>query len=297
MRGLLAAILIAGCTYTAPDAPSDGTPATDTSIDQPPEPVDCGDLTCDGNATCDPAGPTCACNPGFTGDGVTCADLDECASGNGGCASVCINTPGTFTCATPVTCAEIKALVPSAADGDYVLFLDGNANEPWTAFCADMAGTPREYLTASATAQYAAGGASPGTTVNTVYSRLRILLDPPRILITDKTFAASSGMLNHSGDGVMVTSVHAGVAMDCRGNNSNTGASSIDLRSTAFALSAASFTEGGFQPNHTTSLTSANQLFAATGGGNCGWYGPLTATQDPFNNNVPGATLPLTYVE
>ncbi|KAK3249808.1 hypothetical protein CYMTET_40779, partial [Cymbomonas tetramitiformis] len=53
-------------------------------------------------------GFTCgACPPGFTGDGVTCEDVDECGqSANGGCwmtsdgavKSACVNLPGGFSC-------------------------------------------------------------------------------------------------------------------------------------------------------------------------------------------------------
>jgi hypothetical protein len=57
---------------------------------------------CSPDATCVPSGAqrTCYCNPGFTGDGVTCRDLDECATSNGGCGphATCQNTPGSFTC-------------------------------------------------------------------------------------------------------------------------------------------------------------------------------------------------------
>jgi GON domain len=287
MGRLLLVLALAACKYTAP------TPAgsdVDAPPDTPPS-IECGDLTCDGNATCDPVGPTCTCGAGFTGDGFTCTDIDECASANGGCASICVNTPGTFSCATPTTCADVKGLVPAATDGAFTLFVDGDPQKPWSAFCAGMATTPREFLTAGATARYTAGGSSPGTSVITTYTRLRILLGPPRILISDRTFATSTGMLNHGG--TMVTSMPVGTAMDCLGNNSNAGTATIDLRGTAFSLASQSFAEGGSQPDHTISLTDSGQLFASTGGGFCGWYAPPTATFNPFNDNVPDATLPL----
>ena len=290
-------LVLAACEYTAPqeqNGPTDGGMDSTPLPDDPP-PITCGDLQCSGNATCDPAGPTCECNAGFTGDGMTCDDIDECANANGGCASICVNSSGTFACANPTTCAEVKTLLPDAVDGPFTLFLDGDTSKPWVAHCAKMATAPTEYLTAIATGMYNAGGASPGTDVITTYSKLQIQLSPLGIKISGRDFAESTGMLDHSGDGMIVRSMPAGVAMDCVGNNSNSGMATVDLRNTPFAMSAASFSEGGSQPDHTISLTSSDRLLSITGGGFCGWYGPSEANQNPFNNNVQQAVLPISY--
>jgi cysteine-rich repeat protein len=61
-----------------------------------------GDNNCSANATCaNTVGSfTCKCKAGFTGDGVTCANVDECADNKDNCHAdaVCTDTAGSFTC-------------------------------------------------------------------------------------------------------------------------------------------------------------------------------------------------------
>ena len=85
--------------------PADGGPAT------------CADSPCDVNASCDDASgsPVCTCDDGFTGDGATCTDVDECAATPGPCgAGTCTNEDGEYTCACPsgytfdgTTCTDV----------------------------------------------------------------------------------------------------------------------------------------------------------------------------------------------
>ncbi|XP_023579486.1 nidogen-2 isoform X1 [Octodon degus] len=74
--------------------------------DSEPTPVNpCydGSHTCDTAARCHPgmgAEYSCACAPGYQGDGWSCADVNECATDYHRCGpnSVCINLPGSYRC-------------------------------------------------------------------------------------------------------------------------------------------------------------------------------------------------------
>jgi len=65
----------------------------------------CGETSaaCAPDATCadTSGGVACTCNPGFTGDGMTCSDVDECAASPSPCAvhAACTNGPSSFACA------------------------------------------------------------------------------------------------------------------------------------------------------------------------------------------------------
>lgn len=271
-------------------------------------PATCEDLACGPNAMCTVAGTAaCRCNPGFTGDGTTCHDIDECAAGTSGCAAACLNTTGRFACYTPRSCADIKAKIPDASDGTYTLYLDGDAGKPWDAYCAGMADTPREYLTLTGMnlAQYTTGGRAGGSNVTTTYSKVRFVATSHRIDIADRAFATLAGKLSHPDNRgvIQVTSMPYAVAMDCAAgigssSKSHTGVAWIDLTGTHFALIGdQQFAPQGNNEAGTAELSHSNQQVKLTGGGNCGWMAPVGVPSNPFNDNVRnGALLELVYL-
>ena len=91
--GLAVAALAVAAACGSVSTTTDATPI-DAAIDA----VATCDPACGLHATC--AGTTCGCDPGYSGDGHTCADVDECQTGNGGCDvnAACTNTAGGRTC-------------------------------------------------------------------------------------------------------------------------------------------------------------------------------------------------------
>lgn len=84
MRGTLVLfVLFVGCGEVAP-ASIDATPVCTPA---------CGE-----HATC--GGSTCTCDTGWQGDGLTCTDVNECMTNNGGCDpnAACFNNEGSRNC-------------------------------------------------------------------------------------------------------------------------------------------------------------------------------------------------------
>ncbi|NVJ19705.1 hypothetical protein HUW62_00445 [Myxococcus sp. AM011] len=183
----------------------------------------------------------------------------------------------------PRSCEELKDAYGYSGDNEYTLYINGNPNKPWQVWCRNMAGTPLDYLVlrnvgASNYSQYTAGGASPGISVRTSYSRLRI--DPLNlyVVITDRTFTTSTGGLLH-GNSVPVNSMPYATAMSCDGTAS--GMANLDLRGTSFSVSSNPFALSGYVPVGNTQVINA-QVFNLTGGGWCGWNSVYGFT-DPLN--------------
>jgi hypothetical protein len=204
----------------------------------------------------------------------------------------------------PANCAQVKAQHPAAADGEFTIQLAGLLGALIPVYCADLAGSPAEYLSLPRTgsgvnfAQYTAGGASPGTNVVTQYRKLRF--DPVpvsliplrfRVNIADQRFATSTGQLCHSSSaspcpaGQLVTSMPYGVAFDCLGAGSTAGVANLDLTGTLFGV-VDTFVSRTFPPGPGGGATFVNpQVVNVTGGGFCGWTAPADLF-NPSNTNA-----------
>lgn len=187
------------------------------------------------------------------------------------------------------TCQAIHNSEPQAPDGQYLLFNNGHL---LTVYCAGMSTTPRSYITLQKTgpnvnfSQYTAGGASPGTNVRTVLTRVGIDPATLQVDIGDLTFASSTGSLLHSGS-ARVTSMAYGVAMACVAPGNAAGVANLNLTGTPFQV-ASSFALGGSSQAGTATISPGNQVVSLTGGGFCGWMMSAPALFNPFN---PGAGM------
>jgi hypothetical protein len=298
LRGVVV-VALAACGFR----PAPATSSTPDAAPDAPAPITCGQLTCDPHATCSMpgTGPTCTCANGYSGDGMTCTAVDPCATGNGGCMAACVMTgPGTRSCYTPKTCADVAAKITLANDTSVTLYANADPAKPWIAFCHGGL----EYLTLPAGAtsnygQYTHGGKSPGTDVRTGYARVR--LDPAtlKVDICDQTFATSTGALMHDpafNGNDPVTSMPLGSAMDCAGPNSQTGVAKIDLTGAPFVVTA-TWQSGGNSPGISLTTTGGGRTVSLTGGGDCGWFAPKGSPGNPFNTFQNAAILGLAYMQ
>ncbi len=190
--------------------------------------------------------------------------------------------------ALPLDCAGVLWRDPLAADGTYTIQPRGG--EPFEVHCADMEGTPKEYLSLVETgpaenfASYTAGGSAPGTTVRTSYTKVRI--NPPSLMVDigDRRFATSTGSLTHPdiNGSQVVTSMPYGVAMACNSDPDANGLANIDLRGTAFEVNDTFTPEGITSASFGgASFSASDQVVDVAANGNCGWRTPYPTTDVP----------------
>jgi hypothetical protein len=232
-----------------------------------------------------------------TADGAPCANCGD-AGGQPGVDGGSGGSPDLagllFT-----SCAELRAADPSLRDGDFKLYVGRDPGKPWTAYCYDMAGIPREFLTVAAETNFGGfsnqGGGTVMAGVQSNYQKLRV--DPSTLMVdvADRTFATSKGQAGQPSGGSFktVTTMALGTAMDCS-NGANKGRASVDLTGTPFTAKSTDFVQDGYSP--TGSATQSGQVVTVTGGGYCGWVGPGAFANGDPSQDGGGFQLQLTYL-
>jgi len=190
----------------------------------------------------------------------------------------------------PSSCAAYRVAHPATAtDGAYTLYLAGQTDRPFPAYCADMATTsPLTYLTLPNHSQTVNISSYDATTVGTttvLTQWTRVRFDPEAIAIipSDFRFSASTGYVTHEN----TTQVPYGVARDCSQMNKALGIGNVDLRGLPFAV-IPNWTLGGYVPFGMTTITAFYQSVDITGGGSCGWNAP-------GGDRNGGTTIPLRW--
>lgn len=270
------------------DAATSAASAT-TAADQLCERIECGP-----HATCAliEGDATCVCDPGFIAQGDACLDVDECPTEP--CdVGLCENLPGSYACAFPQTCAQLKDLAPAAPDGAYQLYVEGDAARPWLAWCHDMAGTPREYLTLpkQGVLENIATYRNSGTFRTTQYKKIR--LDPAtwRVDTADATFVDKIGAALYGVQAVATVAYGAGVACP-----SGLSGANVDLRNTPFAVTS-QWCFGGAS-NSSSKMGSGQEISVTIGSFSCGWHAPDASgcPVAPIPINGVGPPLQLEYI-
>jgi hypothetical protein len=177
----------------------------------------------------------------------------------------------------PGSCAAYLVDHPSATmDGTYTLYVAGQPDRPFPAYCAGMAtSAPLTYLTlanhnmTTNVSSYDATNMANSTTVLTQWTRVRLDPDAVAIVPSDYTFSSSTGSVVHE----MTTQVPYGVARDCAQGGVPLGIANVDLRGLPFAV-VPNWTLSGYIPYGMTTISAFNQIVNLTGGGSCGWNAP-----------------------
>jgi hypothetical protein len=167
--------------------------------------------------------------------------------------------------APPASCAAIAGANPSATDGDYTIYPNG---ETFTVYCADMSSAPEEYLTLQNTgsANYSTDVDSGGGVVETRFTKVRLDPSTLQVNIGDSRFSTTTGYVNYNN--------HYGpenyaVAADCIWYYSQQGTANVDLTGTPFSVND-TFVPQGYGQAGSSTFSDGNQVVNLTGGGYCG---------------------------
>ena len=186
---------------------------------------------------------------------------------------------GAALAAPPVqSCADIHASDPSALDGNYTIYPNG---EQFTVYCANMATSPADYLnlvntggssnyTFNAGQSYNADGNS-----TTHFTKVRI--DPATLTVDVADYTFSTYMTTGSNPkfaGGPLTDYPYGTAAACLSPADAAGTANIDLSGLPFKV-ASSFGHIGASAAGTATFSLGGQIVNLTGGGYCGGEGAI----------------------
>lgn len=215
----------------------------------------------------------------------------------------------------PESCAEVKLQNPSAGDGQYTLALGGKTA---SIYCADMAGTPAEYISLAVTGgtnnyalfygshvlhRYQAGFVA-GTDAITHYNKVRI---NPVTLVVDQNDMRFAVITSEGRNGYdwsnpnfkpVPKTMPYGTAGDCYNSWSSRGRGNVNLTGTDFAIAdSTTFAVDGWAANGSINMDAGRQVVNMTGGGWCGGAGPtgpltlkLLTPAIPLDQNPPVTT-------
>lgn len=182
----------------------------------------------------------------------------------------------------PSSCAQVLQQSPGATDGEYVLYLHGDATRPFLIYCYNMAGQPVEYLSL-ANPNYALISYPEGALI-TQYSKIR--LNPSSLIVdrTDRTFATfpgeAAGYQSLSGEGYPVQVSDYGRAEGCNRADPNApvGQAVIDLSGLPFQVSAEVVFEGSGNEmsQQVTDISPDRKVVTLTVNGRCAHSQPIT---------------------
>ncbi len=186
---------------------------------------------------------------------MTCVDIDECAGTICGTLG-CSNSPGGYEC-LPITCAQIWQANPVAQSGNYTLYADGLAAQPWQAYCQAGTPTPTAYLNLSGE-NFSAFSRLGGVTT-TRFTRVRIDEMTLRLAANDYTHATFTGTAYYPWFNQNVTKVPFGATLACSGDASE---SRVDLTGTGLQLDQAQCRSSA--PSHATGTTWVGTVMSAS---------------------------------
>lgn len=207
----------------------------------------------------------------------------------------------------PENCAQVRQQNPAAGDGEYTLNLQGHYAK---IYCADMAGTPKEYISLARTGPtlnysfvpgahkvyYSRSYVIQGQDAHTAYRKLRI--DPVTLVVDQKdtTFVdiVSEGANGYDPENpdfnpTPKTAVYAN-ASDCYDLWSSRGQANVDLQGIDWVIDpSVVFQVGGWAQAGTIAMNPDRKVLNMTGGGWCGGAGPV----GPLKLKPTGPLVPI----